>query len=200
MSEHADDEMNPPGPDLLAGLSAEQRLAAMRDAIAAGERAARARANAKRQRAQDPLDREAAHVIEATVQAPPELPAELLPLEPPGPAPHAFELGSPEDLANLIAELDRVLPDSPVDEVHGDLVIKRSDERYQAWYELAAQDALPAALREIKGPIDVKRLLTALLVEVGDVKRTNAMLLEHLARIEEKLDRNNRMLRQPRGW
>lgn len=104
----------------------------------------------------------------------------------------------PLDVDDLVEELARSLPDVPQDERHGDLVIKRSEDHTPAWYELAANEALPAALRDVGGPLDVKRLLTALLVEVGDVKRTNAMLMEQLARIEEKVDRTHRAIR-PKG-
>lgn len=110
-----------------------------------------------------------------------------------------LELGGeeapPEDLDALVRAIERDLPDMPDEEVHGDLVIKRSEDQAKAWYELAATEALPAQLRDVAGPVDVKRLLTALLVEVGDVKRTNAMLMEQLARIEEKVERTNRHLR-----
>jgi hypothetical protein len=87
------------------------------------------------------------------------------------------------------------MPDLPSDEHHGELVIVRPEEQVQTWYELAAEQALPSALRDIDGPVDVKRLLSALLVEIGDVKRTNAMLMDQLARIEEKVDRTNRTIR-----
>ena len=102
---------------------------------------------------------------------------------------------APVDLEALVQAVERELPEMPTDEVHGDLVIKRSEEKVEAWYELAAGEALPAALRDLPGPLDVKRLLTALIVEVGDVKRTNAMLMEQLTRIEEKVDRTNRHFR-----
>lgn len=114
-----------------------------------------------------------------------------------GPVP-TYSLEEDSDIAALVAELDRTLPDLPGEETHGDLVIQFPEQQNATWYELAAEEALPAALRDIPGSMDVKRLLTALLVEIGDVKRTNAMLMEILARIEEKVDRTNRSLR-PKG-
>ena len=81
-------------------------------------------------------------------------------------------------------------------EVHGDLVVFKPHDQAKAWYELAAEEALPASLREVKGAVDVKMLLQALLVEIGDVKRTNAILMEHMTRLEEKVDRTNRFLRE----
>lgn len=111
----------------------------------------------------------------------------------------AIDLGGEEapseDMDALVRAIERELPDAPGEEVHGDLVIKRQEDQAKAWYELAATEALPEQLRDLAGPVDVKRLLTALLVEVGDVKRTNAMLMEQLARIEEKVERTNRHLR-----
>ncbi len=117
-----------------------------------------------------------------------------------GAEPAAIDLGEAaaepiENLDSLVQAIERELPEMPTDEVHGDLVIKRHDDKLKAWYELAANEALPAALRDLTGPVDVKRLLTALLIEVGDVKRTNAMLMEQLTRIEEKVERTNRHLR-----
>lgn len=109
-------------------------------------------------------------------------------------------LAAPEDLDDLVRAVERELPEMPKDEVHGDLVIKSHEEKVKAWYDLAAEEALPASLRDAAGPVDVKRLLTALIVEVGDVKRTNAMLMEQLARIEEKVDRTNRHIRNTKTY
>jgi hypothetical protein len=180
----------------LDEVSALSPLMAMNLAIQAATEAAQARldAKARARKRKDPEDEEALEIIAATSSRPVEPEPEE---EPTGIQP-TFYLTTSEDIDTLIAELERTLPDAPSDEVHGDLVIKRSEEKVRAWYDLAAEDALPAALRTAPGPIDVKRLLTALLVEVGDIKRTNAILMEQLTRIEEKLDRNNRLQRQQR--
>ena len=106
----------------------------------------------------------------------------------------------PEDLDALVEAVERGLPEMPRDEVHGDLVIKSHEEKVKAWYDLAAEEALPASLRDADGPLDIRRLLTALIVEVGDVKRTNAMLMEQLTRIEEKVERTNRTLRNNKTY
>jgi hypothetical protein len=176
---------------------ASPALHAMRAAMQAAAEAAEARAQAKaarraRERAAGPLEpgEEDYEVLAATARDPEAL--ELPALSP------AFELGEAEDVDAIVAELNRLVPEQPTDEVHGDLVIRRGEEQVQAWYELAAQAALPRQIRDVAGPVDVKGLLTALLVEIGDVKRTNALLMDQLARIEEKVDRTNRNLRQPR--
>jgi hypothetical protein len=109
-----------------------------------------------------------------------------------------FHLDEAGDLGSLLAELDRQIPDMADREQHGDLVVFKPQDQAKAWYELAAEEALPASLREVKGAVDVKMLLQALLVEIGDVKRTNAILMEHMARLEEKVDRTNRFLRERR--
>lgn len=107
-------------------------------------------------------------------------------------------LDVPDDLEAVLRQLDAEIPDLPDREVHGDLVVFRHDERAKAWYELAAEEALPESLRGLKGPIDVKRLLQAMIVEIGDVKRTNAILMELMTRLEEKVDRTNRLLKDKR--
>ncbi|MEB3330478.1 MAG: hypothetical protein VKQ33_14730 [Candidatus Sericytochromatia bacterium] len=184
----------PPPPEDAAASPA---LAAMRAAMQAAAEAADARAKAK---ASQRTPRRVAgglasgeedyEVLAATARDPDAL-------EQPTLTP-AIELEEGGDVASLVAELDRLLPEQPGDEVHGELVIKRGEEQVRAWYELAAEAALPQRLREVAGPVDVKGLLTALLVEIGDVKRTNALLMEQLARIEEKVDRTNRSIRPPR--
>jgi hypothetical protein len=40
--------------------------------------------------------------------------------------------------------------------------------------------------------------LQALMVEIGDVKRTNALIMEQLTRMEEKVERTNRQLKERR--
>lgn len=109
-----------------------------------------------------------------------------------------FFLTDADDLGAILEQLDAEIPDLSDREDHGDLVVMRPDAAAKAWYELAAEEALPAALREIKGPIDVKMMLQALLVEIGDVKRTNAIIMDQLARLEEKVDRANRSLKDKR--
>lgn len=160
----------------------DPHLIAMREAMQAAEEAAERRRLAKVAAAHGERGR------------PDELP------EAPSPAKEAhnvaFELGEAVDLGGLIAELEAILPDVSNEERHGDLVLLRSDAQPDPWYRQASEEALPAALRAIKGPIDVKTLLQALLIEVGDVKRTNAILLEHMTRLEEKIDRTNRHLRE----
>jgi hypothetical protein len=184
----------PPGSDEAAPSPA---LAAMRAAMQAAAEAADARAKAKasqraHRRAAGDLapGEEDYEVLAATARDP-----EALELST---SARAYELDEGDDVESLVAELDRLLPEQPGDEVHGELVIKRAEEQVQAWYQLAAEAALPQRLRDVAGPVDVKGLLTALLVEIGDVKRTNALLMEQLARIEEKVDRTNRSMRQPR--
>lgn len=181
-------------------FDASSPLEAMRLALEAAQAAAQARLEAKqRSRREEGLsseDKDAEDVIAATTSS--RRGASPPPRSFAGELPSSLE--GLDDLESLIAEVERSLPDAPEDEIHGELVIKRPDEKLQAWYDLAAEDALPAPLRGIPGPVDVKRLLTALLVEIGDVKRTNALLMEHMTRIEEKLDRNNRQLRQNRPF
>jgi hypothetical protein len=110
-----------------------------------------------------------------------------------------YHLGDEGDLGALIAALDAQIPEMGDREEHGDLVVFKPQDQAKAWYELAAEAALPESLREVKGAIDVKLLLQALLVEIGDVKRTNAILMEHMTRLEEKVDRTNRHLRERKG-
>lgn len=179
---------------------ASSPLEAMKLAMQAANEAAQARlaakARARQQSSQE--DQEAWEIIAATATRPTPPDGEDWDSEETPPPNPTYQLSAPENIENLVAELERILPDAPSDEVHGDLIIKRSEEKVRAWYDMAAEDALPAALRATPGPIDVKRLLTALLVEVGDIKRTNALLMEQLSRMEEKLDRINRTQRQQR--
>jgi hypothetical protein len=112
----------------------------------------------------------------------------------------SYALGDENDLDSLIAEAAAQTPDAPGEERDGDLVIMRHENQAAPWYQEAAEAALPAALRELAGPVDVKTLLQALIVEIGDVKRTNALLLEHLTRVEEKVDRTNRQLKDRRSF
>jgi hypothetical protein len=109
-----------------------------------------------------------------------------------------FTLSEPDELGDILAQLDAQIPDMADREVDGDLVVFKPADAAKAWYELAAAEALPAPLREIKGPIDVKMMLQALLVEIGDVKRTNALIMDQLARLDEKVDRTNRSLKDRR--
>lgn len=109
-----------------------------------------------------------------------------------------FALAEPADLTAILAQLDAQIPDLSDREIDGDLVIFKPQDAAKAWYELAAAEALPAPLRAIKGPIDVKMMLQALLIEIGDVKRTNALIMDQLTRLEEKVDRTNRSLKDRR--
>lgn len=193
MSDHQTPDAPPETPSMVA-----VRLA-MKAAEEAAEARAKAKAEARARSAAGELtpDDEDWEVIAATAVdrwAFEHGEAEAEPL--------ALDLGlgdepleAAEDLDALVQAVEQALPEMPTDEVHGDLVIKRHDDKLKAWYELAAEEALPASMRDVAGPVDVKRLLTALLVEVGDVKRTNAILMEQLARIEEKVERTNRHLR-----
>lgn len=114
------------------------------------------------------------------------------------PAFETFSLAEDEDLGQLIEQLDAEIPDPDNIERHGDLVVFKPEDPAQPWYTLAGEEALPAALQGMKGPLDVKRLLHALMVEVGDVKRTNAIIMDQLLRLEEKVDRTNRLLKERR--
>ena len=118
--------------------------------------------------------------------------------EEPSPVDDTMPVETPVDLEEVLRQLDEEIPELPDREVHGDLVVFRHDERARAWYELAGEEALPEALRGLKGPIDVKRLLQAMIVEIGDVKRTNAILMELVTRLDEKVERTNRLLKDKR--
>lgn len=72
-------------------------------------------------------------------------------------------------------------------------------EAPEPWYEARARAALPASARDVPGAGTVPGLLTALLVELGDMKRTNAMIVERLARLEERAERTNRLLADRRA-
>jgi hypothetical protein len=109
-----------------------------------------------------------------------------------------FALDEAHDLSALIEEVAEQIPDNPNEERHGDLVVVRHEAQAAPWYQEAAEAALPAALRGIAGPTDVKTLLQALIVEIGDVKRTNALIMEQLSRMEEKVERTNRTLKDRR--
>lgn len=109
-----------------------------------------------------------------------------------------FALDEAHDLTTLIEEVAEQIPDNPNEERHGDLVVVRHEAQATPWYQEAAEAALPAALRGLVGPTDVKSLLQALIVEIGDVKRTNALIMEQLTRMEEKVERTNRTLKDRR--
>ncbi|MDB5095622.1 MAG: hypothetical protein JWM80_43 [Cyanobacteria bacterium RYN_339] len=110
----------------------------------------------------------------------------------------SYALDEDHDLASLISQVSQQIPDNPNEDRDGDLVVVRHEVAATPWYQDAAEAALPAALRGMVGPVDVKGLLQAMLVEIGDVKRTNAIILEQLARMEEKVDRTNRQLKDKR--
>jgi hypothetical protein len=109
-----------------------------------------------------------------------------------------FALDEDHDLGKLISEVADQIPDNPFEDRHGDLVVVRHEAQATPWYQQAAEAALPAALRGVAGPTDVKTLLQALMVEIGDVKRTNALIMEQLTRMEEKVERTNRQLKERR--
>jgi hypothetical protein len=110
----------------------------------------------------------------------------------------SYALDEDHDLASLISQVSRQIPDNPNEERDGDLVVVRHDVPASPWDQEAAEAALPSALRGIVGPVDVKTLLQALIVEIGDVKRTNAAIMDYLVRLEEKVDRTNRTLKDRR--
>lgn len=171
------------------------QIAAMREALKQAEEAAERRRLAKLKEREGALSTEMSEedlaVIEATRVAH-EAADEVEELPP---VHQTFEIEDAGNLDHLLAVLDRVIPDLNDREIHGDLEIMRHDHNKPAWYTEAGEEALPAAVRDIPGPLDVKRLLLALIVEVGDVKRTNAILMEQLSRLEEKVDRTNRYFR-----
>lgn len=175
------------------------QIIAMREALKAAEEAAERRRLAKLKERQSDLAPELSEedlaVIEATrvahetVEAYEELP----------PAVETFDLDDGGNMDHILEALDRTIPDLTDREIHGDLEIMRHDLQTPAWYTEAAEEALPASVRDIPGPLDVKRLLLALIMEVGDVKRTNAILMEQLSRLDEKVERTNRYLRDTQG-
>lgn len=165
---------------------------AMREAMRLAAQAAEERQEAKRKGRQSQRDDDAWQVIvETAVSLPDPEPEERL---------ETYTLDTEEDLESLIAQVEATIPDHDGDEVDGELVIKRHESPVQPWYMLAAEEVMPEALRGLKGPTDVKQLLYALLVEVGDVKRTNAIVMEMLQRLEEKVDRTNRLMRERRPY
>lgn len=171
------------------------QVTAMREALKQAEEAAERRRLAKlkeREGALAPdISEEDLAVIEATRVAH-EAVEEMEELPPPT---ETFDLDEPANLSQIMEALDREFPDLNDREVHGDLEIMRHDTQTPAWYDEATEEALPASVRGIPGPMDVKRLLLALIVEVGDVKRTNAILMEMVTRLDEKVERTNRYLR-----
>jgi hypothetical protein len=174
-------------------------LQAMREHMRLAEQAAEERQRAKakvRSRQVPDLDDEDLRVIaetaiqHAVVEEEPELP----------PAGETFVLAEDDDLDLLVAQVSAAIPDLNDEDVHGDLVVKRHEARNEPWYKLAAEESLPETLKSMNGPADIKHVLHALMVEVGDVKRTNAILMEMLQRLEEKVDRTNRHLRERRPY
>ncbi len=103
-------------------------------------------------------------------------------------------------LEELIRQASADLPEVNNREDFGDLVLIKHDAPAEAWYTQASEQALPGVLRGVKGPVDLKMLVQAMMIEVGDVKRTNAIIIETLARIEEKVERTNRHLRDRRSF
>lgn len=116
------------------------------------------------------------------------------------PAHFAYAIEETEDLDLLIAQATATIPDGPGEERDGDLVVINHEIPAKPWYQEAAEAALPEALRQMAGPTDIKALLQALIVEVGDVKRTNALIMEQLSRVEEKVERTNRQLKERRHY
>lgn len=174
-------------------------LAAMREALARAEKAAQDRAEAKaakrrRQASQAEGEWAEAGGVEALEALASEALAELN-----GPtAPllnEGYAIDEDEDLDLLVALAAKDLQEESREERHGDLVVVREPVAPPAWYTEAAEQALPAAMKGSEGPVDLKLLLQALLVEVGDVKRTNAMLLEKLTSVEEEVRAVRRLTR-----
>ena len=170
-------------------------LEAMHAAMRQAEAAALARQEAKRrQREADGAEVDMDELAELALLGEP--------VEKVLPANHAFALDDQPieqvdrmGLADLIAQASAQLPEHEREERHGDLVVMRHEAPPSAWYEEAAEAVLPAAMRNVSGPVDVKALLTALMVEVGDVKRTNAILMDLVTRVDEKVDRIARQLK-----
>lgn len=168
----------------------DNQIDAMRRAIRAAEEAAEQRRLAKEASLPAPAARDT--VDEALVAD--ALAALLGGEEPAG----ALELDVEEDVDALIAQLEASVPDPEGPLADGELVVLPSGTPPRPWYLDAAEAGMPEAIKHAPGGKDVKQLLQALLVEMGDVKRTNAMILERLAGLEEKVERVNRHLKPPR--
>lgn len=187
------DELDPtPAHDLPA-----DPLEAMRQVMAQAEAAAAARAKAK---AEGRSPQASFALPEGAEEAPAlsELAAQALAAMDAGPhAPlqEAFEVDEDEDLDLLVALAAKDLTEASREERHGDLVLVKDGPAPAPWYREAAEEALPASLRGLDGTVDLKLLLQALLVEVGDVKRTNAMLLDKLIGVEEEVRGLRRLMR-----
>jgi hypothetical protein len=166
-------------------------LAAMKVAMRAAEEAAAARLAAKKaERATEPEPEEYELLAElALINEPLDLDSRPF---------ISYALGDSPELESLIAQAAAIVPDTSGEERDGDLVLLKPPTTVKPWYEEAAEAALPMALKGIVGPIDVKTLLQALMVEIGDVKRTNALLLELITRMDEKVERVSRQLKDKR--
>lgn len=166
-------------------------LEAMKQAMRAAEQASKARQEAKRAfgERQAPASDEIDMLANlAAADEPEDFLAAL--------QPHVLE--DDLDLDLLVAQASAEVPELENEERDGDLVVMKQGVSAQPWYQEAAEAALPEALKGVTGPMDVKTLLTALMVEIGDVKRTNALLLDLVTRVEEKVDRVNRQMKDRR--
>jgi hypothetical protein len=110
-----------------------------------------------------------------------------------------YELGDPNDLSDILDDLGAMFEDVSPYDGDDDLQVLRHTAAPEPWYREAAEEALPGVLRGMKAPLAVKNLLEAVLVELGDLKRTNAIVLDLLTRLEEKVERNHRALHKPRS-
>jgi phage shock protein A len=164
-------------------------LEAMKVAMQAAEEAAAARRAAKKREQADAPEAYETLAELALIAEPLELDSRPF---------ISYALGDSPELESLIAEAAAVVPDGADDERDGDLVVLKPVSTVKPWYEEAAEAALHANFQSVAGPIDVKSLLQALMVEIGDVKRTNALLLELITRLDEKVERVSRQLKERR--
>lgn len=175
------------------------QILAMRDALRQAEEAAERRRLAKMKEREGHADTpELSPEDRAVLEATARVKADVEDFEELPPVNKTFDLEEEGNLSHLLKVLDETIPDPTDREIHGDLEIMRFDRQTPAWFNEATEEALPESVRNIPGPLDVKRLLMALIVEVGDVKRTNAVLMEQLTRMEEKVERTNRLLKDGR--
>lgn len=170
---------------------ASPAIEAMRHAMRAAEEAARARAESKKHEQRD-AGRDVDMLAELALLEQPFAPIDSANMQ--------YALDEMLDVQSLIQEAAAIVPEPQNEERDGDLVLLKHEAQAAPWYQEAGEAALPAGLKGIAGPIDVKTLLTALMVEIGDVKRTNAILMEMVSRVEEKVDRVSRQMKDRRHF